>query len=86
VSNSCSTVAGVLDAIQSGCLAPRNSLEGFIKLRATLVLLLALLLPVGLPVLLVDGAPVDPMLKQYLALICGGGDWVSSLESLLLAR
>ena len=46
-----------------------------------LVLLLTLLLTVCLPVPLGNGTPVEPTLKQYLALICGGGDCVSSLES-----
>ena len=76
VSTFSSTVAGVPVTRRSGFLAPRNNLAGLSKLRTTLFVLLKLLLSVGLPVLLVNGASVEPMLKQYLALICRGGDWV----------
>ena len=51
-----------------------------------LVLLLTLVLKGGLPVPLVNGTPVEPTLKQYLAMICVGRDCVSSFESWLPAR
>ena len=61
--------------------SPRNNLAGLGWLRMALVLLLTLLLTGCLAVPLVNGTPVEPTLKQYLALMSVGGDCVSLLES-----